>query len=73
MSRDYKREYATFHAKPEQKRRRAERNASRRKMLQAGRAKKGDGNDVDHKNHNTGDMSLKNLQVMSASKNRSKK
>lgn len=73
MSRDYKREYATFHAKPEQKKRRAERNATRRKMIKAGKVRKGDGKDVDHKNHNTGDMSPKNLRIMSASQNRSRK
>lgn len=59
-----------FNASPEQKKRRAERNASRRKMEAAGKVRKGDGKDVDHRNHNTGDQSAKNLSVMDKSKNR---
>ena len=59
-----------YNSRPEQKKRRAERNASRRKMEKAGKVRKGDGKDVDHKNHNTSDQSSKNLSVMSKSKNR---
>ena len=59
-----------YNSSETQKRRRAERNASRAKMERAGRVRKGDGKDVDHKNHNTGDQSSKNLGVMSRSKNR---
>lgn len=59
-----------YNSSPEQKKRRAERNASRRKMEAAGKVRKGDGKDVDHRNHNTGDHSAKNLSVMSKSKNR---
>lgn len=59
-----------FNSRPEQKKRRAERNASRRKMAKEGKVKKGDGKDVDHRNHNTGDHSAKNLSVMNKSKNR---
>lgn len=59
-----------YNSSPEQKRRRAERNASRAKMAQAGKVRKGDGKDVDHRNHNTSDHSAKNLSVMSRSKNR---
>lgn len=59
-----------YNSKPEQKKRRAERNASRAKMVKAGKARKGDGKDVDHKNHNTKDQSVKNLQTISRSKNR---
>jgi hypothetical protein len=69
--RNYKREYARYHASPKQKKRRAQRNSSRRKMVKAGRVRKGDGKDVDHKNHRTGDMSAKNLRVMSKHRNRS--
>ncbi len=39
-------------------------------MEQAGKVHKGDGKDVDHRNHNTSDKSSKNLSVMSRSKNR---
>ena len=59
-----------FNSQPEQKKRRAERNASRAKLEKAGKVRKGDGKDVDHKNHNTSDQSAKNLGVMSKSKNR---
>ena len=59
-----------YNGSEEQKRRRAERNASRAKMERAGKVRKGDGKDVDHKNHNTSDQSSKNLAVVSRSKNR---
>lgn len=55
-----------------QKKRRAERNASRAKMVKSGRAHKGDGKDVDHRNHRTSDKSGKNLRMMSRSANRAK-
>jgi hypothetical protein len=61
---------AKYNSKPEQKKRRAQRNAARRKMEQAGLVRKGDGKDVDHKDHNTGNNSRSNLQVQSASENR---
>lgn len=60
-----------YNSKPEQIKRRAQRNASRAAMVKAGKVRKGDGKDVDHKNHNTGDMSKGNLRVQSKSKNRS--
>lgn len=59
-----------YNSQPEQKKRRAERNASRAKMEQAGKVRKGDGKDVDHRNHKTSDKSAGNLSVMSRSKNR---
>lgn len=59
-----------YNSSPEQKKRRAERNASRAKMVKAGKARKGDGKDVDHVNHRTSDQSSKNLKVVSKSKNR---
>lgn len=59
-----------YNSSPEQKKRRAERNASRRKMEAAGKVRKGDGKDIDHKNHDTSDKSAKNLSVMDKSKNR---
>jgi hypothetical protein len=61
-----------YNSSEEQKTRRAQRNAARRKMEKAGKVKKGDGKDVDHKNMNTADNSTKNLKVMSRSKNRAK-
>ena len=61
---------AKYNAKPEQKKRRAQRNATRRKLEREGKVHKGDGKDIDHKNHNTGDMSAKNLQVQDKHVNR---
>lgn len=61
-----------YNSSPTQKKRRAQRNASRAKMVKAGKAKKGDGRDVDHANHNTADKSSGNLRMMSKSKNRAK-
>jgi hypothetical protein len=59
-----------YNSSPEQKKRRAERNHARAIMERKGAVRKGDGKDVDHRNHNTGDKSAKNLSVMSKSKNR---
>ena len=60
-----------YNAKPAQKKRRAERNAARRKMVAAGKVSKGDGKDVAHKDNNTGNNSSGNLSVQSKAKNRS--
>lgn len=59
-----------YNAKPEQKKRRAERNATRNKMMKLGLVRKGDGKDIDHKNHRTSDMSMSNLGIESKYKNR---
>ncbi len=61
-----------YNSQPEQKKRRAERNAARSKMEAAGKVRKGDGKDVDHRNHKTSDKSAKNLRVMDRSANRAK-
>jgi hypothetical protein len=71
MARDYKREYQLYHSKPEQIKRRTGRNKARSLMIQKGKVKKGDGKDVDHKNHNTLDNRPSNLRIMSKSRNRS--
>ncbi len=68
--RDYKGEYAQYHGKPEQKKRRAARNKARRRAEKAGRVSKGDGKDVHHKDGNPTNNSSKNVQVMSKEKNR---
>jgi len=62
---------AKYNAKPEQVKRRAQRNAARRKMEAAGKVRKGDGKDVAHKNNNTANNSMSNLAVQSKAKNRS--
>ena len=69
--RDYKTEYRQFHAKPAQKKRRAQRNGARRKLSRLGRVRKGDGKDVDHKSRDTSNNSLGNLRVQPKAKNRS--
>lgn len=69
--RDYKREYAIYHGKPEQIKRRALRNKARRLMARAGLVKKGDGKDVHHRDNNPANTSRSNLAILSKSKNRS--
>lgn len=62
-----------YNAKPEQKKRRAARNAARRKMIKAGKARKGDGKDVHHKDGNPRNNKSSNLASTSKKKNRSLK
>ena len=69
--RNYKREYALYHGKPKQIKRRAQRNKSRRALARAGLVKKGDGKDVHHKNNDVFDQSRSNLRIINKSKNRS--
>ena len=71
MARDYKREYAIYHGKPKQKKRRAARNTSRADAVKNGTARKGDGKDVHHKDRNPKNNSSKNKRVVSKSTNRS--
>lgn len=61
-----------YNSSPEQKKNRASRNAARRAAEKAGKVRKGDGKDIDHKNMNPKDNRKGNLQVMSKSKNRAK-
>ena len=72
MARDYKKEYANYHSKPEQKHNRALRNAARREMEDRGMVRKGDGKDVDHKKplDKGGSNAPSNWRVMDRSKNR---
>ena len=69
--RNYKEEYENYHGSEKQKKRRAERNAARRKMEKSGKVRKGDGKDVDHADRRTGNNSNSNLRVKSKSANRS--
>jgi len=62
-----------YNAKPAQKKRRAARNTARRRMIKAGKARKGDGKDVHHKDGNPRNNKRGNLAVTSKSKNRSLK
>lgn len=60
VKRNYRKEYDEYHALPEQKKRRAQRNKSRKEAMDDGRVHKGDGKEVDHINApRTG--SLKNV------------
>lgn len=70
--RDYKKEYAQYHSKPEQKHNRALRNAARREMEDRGLVRKGDGMDVDHKKplDRGGSNDPSNWRVLPKSKNR---
>lgn len=71
--RPYKKEYDQYHSSPEQKKNRAARNAARNAMEKAGKVKKGDGKDVDHKKplSKGGSTGTSNLRVVPKSKNRS--
>ena len=68
--RNYKKEYREYHSKPEQKKRRAARNAARAKMIFKGVVKKGDGKDVDHKDRNPFNNAVANLRIQSIKVNR---
>lgn len=70
-ARDYREEYDSFHGTEEQKKRRAARNKARRHLEQEGRVNKGDGKDVDHKDHNPLNNSSSNIRVRDRSANRS--
>ena len=73
MSRDYSLEYKNYQSKPSQIKRRAKRNQARRKAIKSGMAKKGDGKDVHHKDHNPFNNAGSNLKIASKSLNRSRK
>lgn len=68
--RDYDKEYREYHGTPEQIKRRSSRNKARRFMEKNGRVSKGDGKEVDHRNHNANDNSPNNLRVRDKSANR---
>lgn len=71
MPRNYDSEYANYQGTEEQKKKRAKRNAARRKLEKQGRVRKGDGKDVDHKNGVSAGNGDANLRVQSKSANRS--
>lgn len=72
--RNYKKEYRDYHGKPEQIKRRDQRNQARRAMEKAGKVRKGDGKEVDHKIplSKGGSNSRRNLRVVSRRTNRRK-
>lgn len=69
--RNYAKEYAQYHASPEQKKRRAQRNAARRQAEKEGKVRKGDGKEVDHLGSNRkGPLNNKRVKVVSRKTNR---
>lgn len=59
-----------YNSKASSKKDRASRNAARADAVKSGKAHKGDGKDVDHKDSNPRNNKKGNTQVISASKNR---
>lgn len=71
--RDYKKEYREYHAKPEQKKRRADRNAARRKAVKKYGKTALRGKEVDHVgSHRTGRLKNVRTRVISKAANRRK-
>jgi|TARA_R110000823_G_scaffold294932_1_gene413879 hypothetical protein len=71
VARNYRSEYDNYHSKPAQKKKRAARNAARRKLEAGGRVEKGSDMDVHHVDGNPLNNSAKNLRVVHKSRNRS--
>ena len=71
--RDYKRENELYKSRPEQIKKRVERNAARRQLMKEGLVKKGDGTHVDHIKplDKGGSGKRSNLRVTSAKSNSS--
>lgn len=71
MPRNYRQEYDRYQGTTAQKKRRAGRNKARRLMVAKGKAKKGDGKDVAHKDNNPLNSVAKNIRMESKKSNRS--
>lgn len=70
-ARDYKKEYREYHALPEQKKRRADRNHARRKAMKEGKVRKGDDKEVHHTgSHRKGRLKNVPTRVISRTANR---
>jgi len=71
MARNYAKEYANYHSKPAQIKKRSSRNKVRREALASGKVKKGDKLDIHHVDGNPLNNKKSNLRAMHRSKNRS--
>ena len=71
MARDYAKEYANYHSRPEQIKKRSSRNKVRRQALSSGKVKKGDSLDIHHIDGNPLNNKKSNLRAVHRSKNRS--
>lgn len=70
--RPYKKEYEQYQGTEEQKKKRAERNAARRKLMKEGKVSKGDGKDVAHRKAiDKGGSTKDGVRVESQATNRS--
>ena len=69
-ARNYRSEYDNYHSKPEQRERNAARLRARRFMIKNGKAARGDGKDVHHKDNNPLNNEEDNLKVADRSWNR---
>ena len=71
--RNYRKEYDEYHAKPEQKKRRAERNRDRDAAEKKGLVRKGDGKEVDHLGSNRkGSLKGVKTKIVSRAVNRAR-
>lgn len=72
MARNYRKEYDSYHSKPEQRKNRVKRTLARRQAEKDGRVKKGDGKDLDHKKplRSGGSNAKSNTRVRSRAANR---
>ena len=71
-ARDYRKEYRDYHGKPNQIRDRASRNGARAAAVKSGKASKGDGKHVDHKDNNPRNNASGNVRVMPRKANHSR-
>ena len=69
--RNYRQEYDRYQGKPEQIKRRASRNTARADAVKSGKAKKGDGKDIAHKDGNPKNNKKSNTKSVSKKSNRS--
>lgn len=73
LERNYKKEYANYQGRPEQKKRRAQRNNARRRAEREGTVTKGDARDIHHVDGNPFNHDTKNEVPLHKSKNRALK